>query len=205
MIGRDDEVRRAMTVLSRRVKNNPILIGEPGVGKTAIVEGLAQRIASGDVPEALARRRVLALDMGALAQWVSRQDDGYERGIYSVVDLHALTTWQEPAELTRATRELAKTAQAVRKSTPRRFPDSHSEPKIDVKQASSSQPGRQGQPDRASRGQIEPARAPRSRQRVAQARATAPGRQAWSSNFVIDFGAHGASTHPCDGGCAKFS
>jgi len=66
VIGRDDEIRRVMQVLSRRTKNNPVLIGEPGVGKTAIVEGLAQRIASGDVPESLKDKTLLALDMGAL-------------------------------------------------------------------------------------------------------------------------------------------
>eukprot|EP00966_Prymnesium_polylepis_P152678 3526607-Prymnesium_polylepis.1 len=66
VIGRDDEVRRVMTVLSRRSKNNPILIGEPGVGKTAIAEGLAQRIVRGDVPESLKGRKVLALDIGGL-------------------------------------------------------------------------------------------------------------------------------------------
>jgi ATP-dependent Clp protease ATP-binding subunit ClpB len=66
VIGRDDEIRRVMQILSRRTKNNPVLIGEPGVGKTAVVEGLAQRIASGDVPEGLKGRRLLALDMGAL-------------------------------------------------------------------------------------------------------------------------------------------
>ena len=66
VIGRDDEVRRAMQVLSRRTKNNPVLIGEPGVGKTAIVEGLAQRIVAGDVPESLKGRRIWALDLGAL-------------------------------------------------------------------------------------------------------------------------------------------
>jgi ATP-dependent Clp protease ATP-binding subunit ClpB len=66
VIGRDDEVRRVVQVLSRRTKNNPVLIGEPGVGKTAIVEGLAQRITSGDVPEGLRGRRVWALDVGAL-------------------------------------------------------------------------------------------------------------------------------------------
>ena len=66
VIGRDEEIRRVMQVLSRRTKNNPVLIGEPGVGKTAIAEGLAQRIVSGDVPEGLKNRRVVALDMGAL-------------------------------------------------------------------------------------------------------------------------------------------
>ena len=66
VIGRDEEIRRCMQVLNRRTKNNPVLIGEPGVGKTAIVEGLAQRIVAGDVPTGLKNKRIIALDMGAL-------------------------------------------------------------------------------------------------------------------------------------------
>ena len=66
VIGRDDEIRRVIQVLSRRTKNNPVLIGEPGVGKTAIVEGLAQRVVDGDVPEGLKGKRVVALDIGAM-------------------------------------------------------------------------------------------------------------------------------------------
>src|SRR5665811_895896 len=66
VIGRDNEVRRVIQVLSRRTKNNPVLIGEPGTGKTAIVEGLALRIAAGDVPLGLKGKKVVSLDMGAL-------------------------------------------------------------------------------------------------------------------------------------------
>ena len=66
VIGRDDEIRRVLQILSRRTKNNPILIGEPGVGKTAIAEGLAHRIVRGDVPENLKKKQIYSLDMGAL-------------------------------------------------------------------------------------------------------------------------------------------
>src|SRR5947199_214075 len=66
VIGRDEEIRRSMQVLSRRTKNNPVLIGDPGVGKTAVAEGIAQRIAAGDVPESLKDKKILALDLGAL-------------------------------------------------------------------------------------------------------------------------------------------
>ena len=66
VIGRDEEIRRTIQVLSRRTKNNPVLMGEPGVGKTAIIEGLAQRIVNGDVPEPLKTKRLLSLDLGAL-------------------------------------------------------------------------------------------------------------------------------------------
>lgn len=91
VIGRDDEIRRVIQVLSRRTKNNPVLIGEPGVGKTAIVEGLAQRIVQGDIPETLKDKRVVALDMGALiagAKYRGEFEDRFKAVLKEITDAH---------------------------------------------------------------------------------------------------------------------
>jgi len=79
VIGRDEEIRRTIQILSRRTKNNPVLIGEPGVGKTAIVEGLAQRIINGDVPSALKDRKLISLDMGSLLAGAKYRGEFEER------------------------------------------------------------------------------------------------------------------------------
>ncbi len=89
VIGRDEEIRRTMQVLSRRTKNNPVLIGEPGVGKTAIIEGLAQRIVAGDVPETLKDKRLLSLDLGALIAGAKFRGEFEERLKAVITEIHA--------------------------------------------------------------------------------------------------------------------
>src|SRR5699024_8314407 len=85
VVGRDSEVRRVVQILSRRTKNNPVLVGEPGVGKTAIVEGLAQRIISGDVPEDMRGKRLMMLDMGALVSGTKYSGE-FEDRLKKVID-----------------------------------------------------------------------------------------------------------------------
>ena len=112
VIGRDEEIRRLIHVLSRRTKNNPILLGEPGVGKTAIVEGMAQRMVDGDIPENLKSKSIISLDMGLLVAGAKYKGE-FEERLKSVIkevtdsdgeiilfidEIHRLNTWHNPSK-----------------------------------------------------------------------------------------------------------
>ena len=118
VIGRDDEIRRTIQVLSRRTKNNPVLIGEPGVGKTAIAEGLALRIVNGDVPESLKDKQLMALDMGALIAGAKYRGEFEERLKAVLSEVHRGQTARSSCSSTRCTRWSAPARRTARWTPP---------------------------------------------------------------------------------------